>query len=91
MISPREGESQGRWHFDRTVNLTVLFGFLTATASGIWFASAITLRVAELEHKAEMAAPQVERIIRLESKTDSIKETVTEIKNLLRVPQDQRR
>lgn len=84
-------QPQAEWHFDKTVNITVAAGFLGAIASGIWFAAAITTRVTIVEHQVEGLPTQVERIIRLETKMDSIAGSLTEIKALIRTPADQRR
>ena len=85
---PRDRPS--RWHVDRTVNLSVVVGFLIWTLAGVWYASGMAERLTQVEHKVEAASPQSERITRLETKMDSIFLSLSEIKLLLRTPPNQR-
>jgi hypothetical protein len=76
-----------QWHLDKKVPLammiTVVSAFVGQTIAVAWAASNLWTRVGELEHKVEIAAPQAERIIRLETKVDGITGSVAEIKALV--------
>lgn len=80
--------SQERWHFDRTVNVAVVIGFLGMIGSGAWFAASVTGRVDNLEKAQLAAAPLSERIIRLETKLDSVVDRIAEIKGLISAPKE---
>ena len=94
--------SQARWHFDRTINITVLLGFLGMIASGlgvtsygVWFAAHTDDRITHLEQAETLRAPQADRLTRLEVQVQQLQQTVTggldDIKRLLRMPPEQRR
>lgn len=89
MVDPTE--PQARWHFDRTVNVTVLLGFLGMIASGSYYAAATNFRLDQLEKSDSSRAPQAERLIRLEEQMHGITVSLEEIKRLLRSASEQRR
>jgi hypothetical protein len=74
------------WHLDKRVNLSIIFAILMQTALALWWASAINTRVDVLERAANTAVGQDSRIVRLETKMDSIFQSLSEIKSLLRMP-----
>jgi hypothetical protein len=80
-MSQRDDDQQ--WHLDRKVPLALIFTIIAQTIVAAWAASNIWTRVGELERKVEMAAPQAERIIRLETKVDGITGSLAEIKTLV--------
>lgn len=71
------------WALDRKVPIALIIAIAGQTFFWVWGASNLWTRVGELEHKVEMAAPQAERIIRVETKVDLITGTLTEIKALI--------
>lgn len=71
------------WALDRKVPLALIIAIFAQSMGFAWAASSLWYRVGELEHKVENAAPQAERIIRLETKVDVITSTLTEIKALI--------
>jgi hypothetical protein len=96
MVDPTE--PQGRWHVDKTINLAVIIGLIgifmatgSSVGAGIWFASKMESRTATLEKRVELAEPLAGQVIRLQTTVDDIKESVTEIKRMIRLPPDQRR
>lgn len=95
MRGPSDDKRDAEWHVDKTVPLalivTIAIGGIGHTLTLAWALSNLWTRVGQLEHSAELAAPQFERIIRLEAKVDSITGSLTEIKALIRTPADQRR
>ena len=72
-----------QWHLDKKVPLALIVTIIAQTIIAAWAASNIWTRVGELEHKVEVAAPQAERIIRLETKVDGITGSLAEIKTLV--------
>lgn len=74
----------GAWHLDKKVPLALIFTIMAQTSMGFWWASNTSTRLEAVERRVEQAAPQVERIIRVETKLEAIREAITEIKNLIR-------
>jgi hypothetical protein len=77
-------EDQDHWHLDRRVPIALIVTIAVQTAGIVWWASDVNARVAQLERQAVAAAPQPERIIRLETQIEAIREGIAEIKVLVR-------
>ena len=75
--------AQNTWHVDRSVNIAVVAGFVGSIASGIWFAATTNARIGELERMQQIAAPQADRLTRVETKLDAIHESLAEIRALI--------
>ena len=73
-----------RWHLDRKVPLALIATIIGQTLVAAWGASNLWARVDELERQVRSAAPQAERIIRLEEKIGAVQEGVVEIKSMIR-------
>lgn len=80
-MSDRDYERQ--WHLDRKVPLALIVTIIGQTIVAAWGASNLWTRVGELERQMQLAAPQAERIIRLETKVDGIGDRLSEIKALI--------
>ncbi len=80
-MSERDYERQ--WHLDRKVPLALIVTIIAQTVVAAWGASNLWTRVGELERQMQLAAPQAERIIRLETKVDGIGDRLSEIKSLI--------
>ncbi len=78
-----DSDYERQWHLDKKVPLALIVTIIAQTIIAAWAASNIWTRVGELEHKVEIAAPQAERIIRLETKVDGITGSLAEIKALV--------
>ncbi len=78
---PERPETQ--WHLDRRVPITLIAAIVFQTGGWLWWASAINTRVNQLETASVASAGQNSRIVRLETKMDSIFESLTEIKAIL--------
>ena len=77
-------EAQDRqWHLDKKVPLALIITIIGQTVVAAWGASNLWTRVGELERQMQIAAPQFERIIRLETKVDGITGSLSEIKALI--------
>ncbi len=80
-----------QWHLDKKVPLALIITIIGQTIFAAWGASNLWTRVTELERQTQMAAPQFERIIRLEAKVDGITGGLSEIKTLIWRRPEQRR
>jgi hypothetical protein len=77
---------QEPWRLDRKVPLA-LIGVLFVQSMGLaWFASNGSTRLDAVEKQVLAYAPQAERLIRVETKTETILASVAEIKDILRRP-----
>jgi len=72
-----------QWHLDKKVPLALIMTIIGQTVVAAWGASNLWTRVGELERQMQIAAPQFERIIRLETKVDGIMGSLSEIKALI--------
>lgn len=87
MGDPLENEKQDKhWTLDRKVPLALIVAVAVQTFSMGWFAAALSSRVDILERQATGFVPQTERLIRLETKMENLREGLVEIKALLRPP-----
>lgn len=71
------------WRLDRKVPLALILTIVGQTVVAAWGASNLWTRVGELERQMQVAAPQFERIIRVETKVDGITGSLSEIKALI--------
>jgi hypothetical protein len=79
-----------QWHLDKKVPLALIMTIIGQTVVAAWGASNLWTRVGELERQMQIAAPQFERIIRLEAKVDGITGSLSEIKALINRRVEQR-
>lgn len=76
--------SEKRWHLDKRIPIALIITLALQTAAGIWWASSLSERVNTLERDSAKSAPNVERIVRLETRIEAVVEGIGEIKRLLR-------
>jgi len=79
-----------QWYLDKKVPLALIITIVGQTIVAAWGASNLWTRVGELERQMQIAAPQSERIIRLETKVDGITGSLSEIKALINRRTDQK-
>jgi hypothetical protein len=79
----RQWRPDNQWHLDRKVPLALILTIVGQTVVAAWGASNLWTRVGELERQMQTAAPQFERIIRVETKVDGISGSLAEIKALI--------
>jgi hypothetical protein len=72
------------WHVDKKVPLALIIALTAQTAFGVWWASGINTRVENLERQVSGYSLTNERVIRIEGKIDSFKETLIDIKAAVR-------
>lgn len=86
-MPPRKRHDDDRqWHLDRRVPITLILTILIQTGGVIYWGATTSERLSVLERKAEVIAPQADRLTRLEVRLENITETLAEIKALLRRP-----
>lgn len=71
---------QQPWQVDRHIPVALLLAMVIQTVGIVWWAATLTGRVAELEQKVATLQPASERLIRLETRFESVLEKLTEIK-----------
>jgi hypothetical protein len=71
------------WHLDKKVPIALILTLAFQTAAIVWWAASISARVDTLEQRTIAAAPQAERIVRLETKLDGVIDKIAEIKGLV--------
>jgi len=78
------------WHVTRGIPvafiITMAVMFITQTATAAWFASAMSFRVEAIERAQVQAAPQGERLTRVEEKLVAVNTGISDIKALLQNP-----
>lgn len=77
-------QEDGLWHLDKKVPLALILTITLQTGAFVWWAAGLNERVAVLERGAITAAPQADRLTRVEVKIENIQEGVNEIKSLIR-------
>jgi hypothetical protein len=80
----QEAARDRQWHLDKKVPLALIITIVAQTVAVSWGASNLWTRVSELERQVQIAAPQFERIIRLEAKVDAMNASLAEIKAMIR-------
>ncbi len=64
------------WHLEKKVQIGALVGIFIYTGSAIWFASSLNSRVGGLESNKQNNIGAFERLIKLETNQDNLKETL---------------
>lgn len=84
MATKRTIDEDRAWHLDRKVPISLIFAILVQTGGFFWWAASATERLSVLEKKAELYAPQSDRLTRVETKLEAVQEGISEIKFILR-------
>ena len=78
------------WHVTRGIPvafiITMVVMFVTQTATAAWYASSMSFRVEAVERAQIQAAPQGERLTRVEEKLVAVNTGIADIKALLQNP-----
>lgn len=77
-------KSDREWTFKKEISLPGVAALLFQTGTIIWFVATLNIRVDNIAAQAASYAPQTEKIIRLETKIESIQDGIAEIKGILR-------
>lgn len=73
-----------KWHLDRKVPIAIIVTLAVQTAGFAFWTGALSQRVEHLERREVATAPHAERLIRLETRMESIADHLVEIRNILR-------
>ena len=77
-------EQKEHWAIERKIPIALLTALAIQTGAWIWQSAAAWARLEPLEKKVEAMAPQGERIVRVETKTDLLIAALAELKDILR-------
>lgn len=85
------GNGNRYWHIGREVPLAMILSmavlFVGQTVAAAFWVATTSSRIEQLERRMEMAAPQTERIIRLEEKIGVVQQGINDLKLLIRKTQ----
>lgn len=76
-------QQKEQWHLDKRVPLALIAAIFGQSAGLLIWGSNLHTRVNQIESQLSASAPQAERIIRLETKMDSIFGSLAEIKLMI--------
>jgi hypothetical protein len=85
-----DDKTDHQWHLDKKVPLALIVTLLLQSGAFIWWAAKADNRLEYLERTVNASAPQIERVIRLEAKMDSVAEALNDVKVILRARSDGR-
>lgn len=86
-----EPPSGGKWHLDKRVPIALIFAMCMQTAGIVWWGATTSEKVTVLKERLDAIAPQADRLTRVEVNIESIKDSLTEIKQALRSRAEERR
>jgi hypothetical protein len=72
------------WHLDKRVPLALIVTVIAQTMAAAWWAAVTTTRVDYLEKQTGSVTAQTERIIRLETKMDTVVDAVADLKSIFK-------
>lgn len=76
-------EADAHWHLDKRVPVAIILTLLLQTGGIIWWAASATERISNLEKRADMAAPQADRLTRVEVKLDGVTDAIGRVERLI--------
>lgn len=79
-------KDENKWHLDRRVPISLIFAILVQTGGFFWWAATTSEKVSVLKERLDAIAPQADRLTRVEVNIESIKDSLTEIKQYIRRP-----
>jgi len=76
--------SDSSWHLDRKVPVAIILALLMQTGGIVWWGATAAERLNALERKVESAAPQADRLTKVETRLEAVQDGISEIKSILR-------
>lgn len=76
--------SDSSWHLDRKVPVAIILALGLQTAGVVWWGATAAERLNALERKVELAAPQADRLTKVETRLEAVQDGISEIKSILR-------
>jgi hypothetical protein len=86
MARRRSALDDTSWHLDKKVPIALILAIAMQTGGIVWWGATTSERLNALERKADAAAPQAERLARVETKLESVQTGIAEIKSILTPP-----
>jgi Tfp pilus assembly protein PilO len=71
------------WHLDKRVPIALVVTILIQTGGAVWWLSSINSRVSNLEEKVGAVSSQPERLVRLETQMDAMRDSMLRIERKL--------
>jgi len=81
---PVVDKSDQGWHLDRKIPIAIIITIMAQTGAIVWWAASAEARLNTLEHTVQLAAPQGDRLTRVETKIEVVQDGIAEIKSILR-------
>lgn len=75
---------ENSWHLDKKVPISLIAALVMQTAAFVWWGATTSEKVSVLKERLDAIAPQADRLTRVEVNIESIKDSLTEIKQSLR-------
>lgn len=82
--APVLDKSDSSWHLDRKVPVAIILSLSMQTAGVIWWGATASERLNALERKVDLAAPQGDRLTKVETRLEAVQDGISEIKSILR-------
>ena len=76
-------EMKREWHLDRRVTLGLIVALLVHAGTSIWWASDLTTRVKQIEQDQRGASQVPQRMTRVETQVDGVREDLQRIERKL--------
>lgn len=76
--------SKQDWHLEKKIQIGTLIGVIIYTITAVWYASALNSRVGAIELKQENGRNSFERLVKLETNQENLKETLKDALNEMR-------
>lgn len=76
--------SDSSWHLDRKVPVAIILALLMQTGGIVWWGATASERLNALERKVDLAAPQADRLTKVETRLEAVQDGISEIKSILR-------
>lgn len=83
-MTSNEDPASGSWHLDKRVPIAVIILLSGNIAATAWWAAGVSSRLDHVERQITLAAPQADRLTRLEVHVETIRETANRIERMIR-------
>lgn len=78
-----EAQREKEWHLDRKVTLSLILALLANAGATVWFAAQLDQRVTAIENRQEQWASSPERITKVETQIEGVREGIKRIESKL--------
>ncbi len=78
-----EANREKEWHLDRKVTLSLIAALLINAGATVWFAAQLDQRVTEIEEKQSRFLVVPQRLTRVETQVDGVREDLSRIEGKL--------